>query len=281
MGKIISVINRKGGVGKTTLAVGLSEAFVSEHSSPVIVVDLDPQASASRLIHAADDGKIEAIIKNRKTIEEVLSSGVEMNWSEIEQFIDGMNHNIRNRASVARALLANSDSFWDYELAEVRAGTEQEFKKRISSLLRILAQRYEYVIVDCSPGQSPSTEAAIIASDLILCPVAPERMALWGMELLRTYIHHIDADVPVRFVVTKKTSNNLANRIFGEIKTSREMLDVPGNSITATLEMTQSSRVQQRIEVVADNRSLSQLWGGTAANELTAITIAIQGELNK
>lgn len=281
MGKIISVINRKGGVGKTTLAVGLSEAFVSEHSSHVIVVDLDPQASASRLIHAANDGKIETIIEGRKTIEGILSSGVDPTLDDIKPYIDGMNHNIKGRASVARALLANSDAFWDYELAEVRAGTEQQFKERISSLLLVLAQRYEYVIVDCSPGQSPSTEAAIKASDLILCPIAPERMALWGMTLLREYIGRIDADVPVRFVVTKKTSNNLANRIFGEIRSSPEMLVIPGHSTSATLEMTQSTRVQQRIEVKADDRSLSQLWGGTAANELTAITIAIQRELQK
>ncbi len=279
MGKIVGVVNRKGGVGKTTLSVGLAEAFVSEYSKHTIVVDLDPQASASRFL-LNEEGAFESAIKKERTLTGLLRSLDGDVDAASDPVIQKMVHRIKERAHIALALLANSDDYWDFEIGQIRAGLDSILTDNIKSLLQLLAERYDLVIVDCPPGQSLAAEAAIQVSDLVLCPITPERMAVWGKELLEQYLYRVAPKANVRFVVTRKQSNALANDIFDEITSSGKLLTTPGGGTASYLVLSQTKQFQDRIEIGGINIPLQRLWGSKAVREIKAVAASVRKELS-
>ncbi|MEL6361847.1 MAG: ParA family protein [Pseudomonadota bacterium] len=278
MGKTISVVNRKGGVGKTTLSVGLAEAFVSEYSSKTIVVDLDPQASATRFL-LNQDGRFEMAIDEDKTLAGFLKAADGDIAAASDETVQRMLHIIKDRSEIDLALVANSDDYWDYEIDQIRAGAEQQLQDRIASLLRLLAERYDYLIVDCPPGQSLASEAAAKVSDLVLCPITPERMAVWGKELLEKYLERVAPSVKVRFVISRKQSSNLADEFVNKIQKSGGLLTPPGGGSKDFVLLSQSKQYQDRLEIDRINLSLQSLWGGKAVREIKVAAKAVKEEL--
>lgn len=278
MGKIISVVNRKGGVGKTTLSVGLAEAFVSEYSSKTIVVDLDPQASATRFL-LNQDGRFEKAIDDGKTLTGFLKAADGGVAAASDATVQRMLHIIKDRSEIDLAIVANSDDYWDYEIEQIRAGCADALQDRIAALLKLLADRYDYIIVDCPPGQSLASEAAAKVSDLVLCPITPERMAVWGKELLETYLKRVAPSVKVRFVVSRKQSDKLADKFVDEIQKSGGLLPTPGGGSRDFVTLSQSKQFQDRLEIDRINLSLQSLWGGKAVKEIKAAAKAVKEEL--
>ncbi len=278
MGKIISVVNRKGGVGKTTLSVGLAEVFVSECQASTIVVDLDPQASASRFL-LREKNAFESAVTKGQTLTGFLKAVDQDVSAAADPVIRKMLHVIKERAHVDLALIANSDEYWDYEIEQVRVGRDGDLSLRINGLLKVLAERYSYVVVDCPPGQSLAAEAVVKASDLVLCPITPERMGVWGKELLENYLERVAPDARVRFVVTRKQSNKLSDKMFNEIETSGKLLPVPRGGSNYDLILSQSKGFQDRLEIGSINISLQRLWGSKAVREITAVAKAVRKEL--
>jgi len=268
----------RSGVGKTTLSVGIAEAFVSEYSSNTVVVDLDPQASASRIL-LDEDGVFEKAVENGQTLTGLLKSVQDDIGAASEPILKKMVHRIKARAHIDLALVANSDEYWDYEIEQIRDGREAILTDQIKSLLRLLAERYEFVIVDCPPGQSLAAEAAVQVSDLVLCPITTERMAVWGKELLESYLLRVAPEAKVRFVVTRKQSNSLANKFFDEIGSSGKLLTAPGGGSATYLVLSQSKQYQDRLEIGGIDIPLQRLWGSKAVREIKSVTAAVKEEL--
>jgi len=283
-GKVISVVNRKGGVGKTTLTVGLADALVSELSADVAMVDLDPQGSASRML-MSDDEFAGSVLEDRN-LWGLMHGGIHGAEAKAEDVQYGMRHKIRGREGVNFDLIPNSDRFWDLEAEEVRRNNAIRLAEEIERLLAKLVETHQYVVVDCPPGQTFSTRAALGVSDLILVPTTPDRLSVWGMDLFRAYIAKEASDVPFKFVITRYQANRLEAKNAVEVLSLQpDMLQTvaginPAHGNYDFAIFSEAEQVRRRIQQ-RHRLKLSQIYGRRGALELSNIVRGAQKELGE
>ena len=164
MGRIISVVNQKGGVGKTTTAINLG-AYLADAGKFVLIVDLDPQANATSGLgidhRGLERGVYEAILGNVR----------------MREIVQGTAHETLRVAPATTALAGLNIELVDMD--------RREFKL-YDSLLEI-RNDYDYVLIDCPPTLGLITLNGIVAADEILIPVQAEYYALEGLsQLLET-----------------------------------------------------------------------------------------------
>jgi len=170
MGKVIALVNQKGGVGKTTTSINLA-ASLGVLGKRVLLIDLDPQGNASTGvgINKGDVNKstYDLILSRCTPSEAIISTGFK-NLSIIPATIN----------------LAGAD----IELLE-RAKTEINFQKNIQlkQAIDMVKDQYDYVIIDCPPSLGLLTTNALTAANSVLIPVQCEFFALEGiMQLLNS-----------------------------------------------------------------------------------------------
>ena len=164
MGKIIAIANQKGGVGKTTTAINLAASLAAlEHKT--LLVDADPQANSTS-----------GLSFNPKTIEK----------SIYECMVDGVD---------AESLILKTDvnfldllpSHIDLVGAEVEMININSREQKMKESLKNIKDKYEFIIIDCSPSLGLITVNALTAADSVLIPVQCEYFALEGLgKLLNT-----------------------------------------------------------------------------------------------
>jgi chromosome partitioning protein len=161
MGRVIAVANQKGGVGKTTTAVNLA-ACLAEAGERVLVVDLDPQASATTGLGIRPAA-------NRATVYECLLGERALTEAVLKTEIEHLDLVPSTRDLVGAEL----------ELVTV-AGREH----RLADALQPVRAEYDFVIVDCPPSLSLLTVNALRAADGVLVPLQCEYYALEGLTAL-------------------------------------------------------------------------------------------------
>lgn len=163
MARVISLVNQKGGVGKTTTAVNLG-AYLSEMGKFVLLLDLDPQANATNGI-GIDSRQAQGLYQ-------VLSGGA------------------RAKDVIKKTQMAGYDIMPSSgELAGARVELierdNREFQLR--EILADIRTLYDYIIIDCPPSLDVLTVNGLVASDSVIIPVQSEYYALEGLgQLLET-----------------------------------------------------------------------------------------------
>ncbi len=170
MGKMISLVNQKGGVGKTTTSINLS-ASLAYLGKKVLLLDFDPQGNSTTGI-GMNKGDLD------KTIYDVLIGECEIEDAIIHTEYDGLD------------LLASSVHLSGLE-SELLEKSKEELGFARGSLLKnkikSVRDKYDYIIVDCPPTLGIITINALIASNSVIIPVQCEFLALEGlMQLLTT-----------------------------------------------------------------------------------------------
>ena len=198
MGTIISTVNMKGGVGKTTLTVNLATCLAKKHHKRVLVLDLDSQISATlSLVSPHDFAKLR---KKKHTLSYLLDNVINPNpWSKLS-IHDIIVPNICQIEGLE--LLAGDIQLYDeYQVSQMLhqqaiESEEQEFQKVWDNFERVLIQQiiepvvnnYDFIILDCAPGYNLLTRSGIAASDFYLLPARPEPLSLVGIQLLERRI---------------------------------------------------------------------------------------------
>lgn len=164
MGKIVSVVNQKGGVGKTTTAVNVG-AFLAHFGKQVLLVDIDPQANATSGLginhQELDAGIYEALVGNK-------------------DIYDVIKRTLQERYHVAPSSISLAGAGIDLVGMDNR-----EFK--LLELLNKIKNEYDYIIIDGPPSLGLLTINSLVAADEVLIPIQSEYYALEGLgQLLET-----------------------------------------------------------------------------------------------
>ena len=172
MGKVIALVNQKGGVGKTTTSINLASSL-GHLDKKVLLIDLDPQSNATTGV-GIDRMKVKKSIYNvlmgECDIKDTIIKTQFKNFSLIPAMID--------LAGVDIELM--QISFQDKEFVM----TEQ-LKKQLETV----RNKYDFIIIDCPPNLGILTTNALAASDSVLIPIQCEYYSLEGVNLLlRTVI---------------------------------------------------------------------------------------------
>jgi chromosome partitioning protein len=169
MGKIISVANQKGGVGKTTTVINLGYAL-GEMGKKVLIVDGDPQGNATSGISPLKDKKPNLY---SALIEEI----------PIEKVI----YPLRDGKNPVRENLYMIPSNIDLAGAEVELVSMLFRELRLKELLKKILDNFDFIIIDSPPSLGLLTVNALVASDFVLIPLQCEYYALEGIsQLLKT-----------------------------------------------------------------------------------------------
>jgi cellulose biosynthesis protein BcsQ len=198
MGTIISTVNMKGGVGKTTLTVNLATCLAKNYGKRVLVLDLDSQISATlSLISPHEFAKVR---KKRRTLSYLLDHAIAHNpWSKltVQDIIYPSVCNVEG----LELLPGDIELYDEYIVSEMLHkqaidAEEQEFERVWDKFERILIKQiiepivddYDFIIMDCAPGYNLLTRSGIAASNFYLLPARPEPLSLVGIQLLERRI---------------------------------------------------------------------------------------------
>ena len=167
--KIISIINQKGGVGKTTTVINLASAL-SQLGKKILVIDLDPQGNATTGLGLSNtsqsDETIYGILNGTMSISNVIKKTNFQNLDLISSNVDLSGLEVETADDGRRAYI---------------------LKEKLASYLNDSRGHYDYLLIDCPPSLSLLTVMALVTSHSLLVPLQTEFFALEGItQLIKT-----------------------------------------------------------------------------------------------
>jgi chromosome partitioning protein len=168
MGKILGVVNQKGGVGKTTTAINLA-ASVALQGIKVLIVDCDPQANASSGLGFQRDD-------NRSSIYDALMGDLPADQVIIPTEVDNL------------SLLPGSKNLTG---ANIELATADDRALRLRAALAPVRNKYELIVLDCPPALDLLTLNVLAAAEILIVPMQAEYFALEGVSELITTLERV------------------------------------------------------------------------------------------
>ncbi|MCG8624143.1 MAG: AAA family ATPase [Proteobacteria bacterium] len=176
--QIIAITNQKGGVGKTTTAVNLATALAASKRR-VLVVDADPQGNAGTGFDVSPDAlqkDLYRLVAGQTTISQAITP---------------------TKVDSVDLLPASTD----LAALEVELVDKSDRNNRLKSILDSIADRYDYMLIDCPPSLGLLTVNALVAADSVLIPLQCEYYALEGLSHLMDTIQRVQKGLNPRLTI--------------------------------------------------------------------------------
>jgi chromosome partitioning protein len=201
MKRIVAIANQKGGVGKTTTAVNLAASLAAAERK-VLVIDIDPQANATSGLGfprgAVSEGVYDALVGGRSLRELTQLTELPTLWL------------VPSTADLAGA--------------EVELVSVANRERRLAEVIGPVADRYDYILIDCPPSLGLLTLNALTAADSVVVPMQCEYYALEGLANLMATIERVTASLNPRLqlegilLTMVDPRSNLTQQVEGEVR---------------------------------------------------------------
>jgi chromosome partitioning protein len=190
MTPVVSFLNMKGGVGKSTLCYNIAYTLARHFNKRVLVIDMDPQFNTTQaLIEKYYDSDFYLhLVKEKKTILRVFQNTTSIiqrytnttNEELSEQIILNLEENLSLICGTLDLIMVESS----------QRGTENLLYSFIDGI--ISKNEFNYILIDCPPTHSFYTTSSLIASNFYLAPVKPDMYSLLGVELLQSVVDNVN-----------------------------------------------------------------------------------------
>ena len=201
MGKVISIVNQKGGVGKTTTAINLA-ASLALAEQDILVIDTDPQGNSTSGL---------GILRE------------ELNRSLYDVYTEQCQSSDAIQATIMEHLDLLPSSI-DLLGVEVELVEKKDREKILKNALNAVKEKYRYIFIDCPPSLGLLTLNALVAADSVIIPVQCEYYALEGLGLLtktlRLVRNSFKPDLKIEGILLTMFDirNNLSREVAQEVK---------------------------------------------------------------
>ncbi|SAK46712.1 chromosome partitioning protein ParA [Caballeronia catudaia] len=281
---VLSFINLKGGVGKTTTAVAVAEILALEARKRVLLIDLDPQTNAT--VNLISEATWDALDRDGRTIAQL--------------FDDRINPHLPPKFDIERAIVRGvskvdggierldllPSSIRLIELQDHIPGIAMKgnFTHNPLDILKNALQpvigQYDYVIIDCPPSLGTVTRNGLRISTGYVIPTIPDIVSTWGIYQIVDNVRRFAADIgqtiePLGIVATKVQHNNLHKRVMNDLAHGRlGKFDALGVRQPHFFESTipQSVDVARGADHTHDLRTLNGKYGPQAYDALKGLT---------
>lgn len=194
-GRVISFINMKGGVGKTTLSLGVADCLSSQ-GYKVLMIDADPQFNSTQAFLDAYKSKgyedteseknyyNDKIFPNHKTIYKLFTPQIDMSTAYSTPSAEDLVVNLKDNLDIVCG---------DLNLVLVNKVSDHTFVNRIRNFIEdnSLRKIYDLILIDCPPTLTIYTDSALMASDYYLIPNRIDRYSIVGIESLQKAVKNL------------------------------------------------------------------------------------------
>lgn len=221
--RVISIVNHKGGVGKTTTTINLGKALV-KLGFKVLLVDMDSQGNLSQSLGIDNPEKqvVNALLKNEELPVVVIDENYHLSPSDLEL------------------------AYADLELVQAVGGVNQ-----LKNKLNPLRELYDYILIDCPPALNIFTNSALVASNGCLVTLQPEVSAMKGVNNLFERISQVRERINPELVVEGIVLTMVDKRL----KVHRDMIEY----VNQSLNNFKIYNTQIRINVALKESQISQI----------------------
>jgi chromosome partitioning protein len=227
---ILSFINLKGGVGKTTTAVAVAEILAEEERKHVLLVDLDPQTNAT--VTLISEERWAELDKAGRTIAQLFADKLNPNDPAKFDIEDAIIRGVSTiNGGIPRLdLLPSSIRLIDLQDRIPMIALSGNFTTSPLDILRTALQpvldRYDYVIIDCPPSLGTVTKNGLRISTGYIIPTIPDIVSTWGIyqivDNVERFARDIGRQIPaLGIIATKVQTNNLSRRVIEDLKARR------------------------------------------------------------
>jgi chromosome partitioning protein len=189
--RLVSIINMKGGVGKSTTAVALAETLAHHHRRRVLLIDLDPQTNASIMV--AGPEKWNALREAERTLDLYFEAyAYSANPRPFKTLVEPKVSDLKSKPDLS--LLAAAPELRTVERDLIEAFVKRGYKvdgiqhwvlQRMAQGIKAIWNDFDFILIDCPPGISLFAEAALIAADAIVVPTIPDYVSRLGLIAFR------------------------------------------------------------------------------------------------
>ncbi len=215
MAKVVSFINLKGGVGKTTLALAIGETLAfSWLDRRVLLIDLDAQTNLSHALVSQDTRS--RLTSEKKTVYHMFRAALDGQRWDMKAAITGDCSNIQGNSRLRALVCTEELGQLDEDILNMLEEGKKigiDFRRILKDHVAVIQDDFDWIIIDCPPSLSTLTSNAIVASDYFVVPVIPEYLSLQGLTMIQQRIAQLKNRLPYGTELKIDFAGSIVNKV--------------------------------------------------------------------